>query len=252
MAKSFTRSANLRNLLSKTGCPETIRRCKSVFHKLINPRATGSLYSDITTLTTDNLDPHTGDDAGEDIDDGNGDNNNLAFDEKASTGIPPDLLQALKSSIKTSSSKAQFLSRIHIKGLSYAVSSVHISNSCILLKTAAAEKLVPLHINYIFRIVVGGKVQTYVAAQGHLPFESNFQDPFRAYPVLRAQLWSPRLGELRVFPVESIDSHFASCSLIWDEVAAMVVLSLARVSRFTIYAGWFSNLFVRVIDSLIV
>jgi hypothetical protein len=238
MAKSFTRSANLRNLLSRTGCPETIRRCKSIFHKLINPRAAGSLYSDIITLTTPEPNTHTGNDDGDGDtnDDGDGDDNTSAFDEKATTRIPPDLLEALKSSVKTSSSKAQFLSRIYIKGLSYTVNSVHVGNSCILLKMGAAEKLVPLRINYIFRIVVGSKVHTYIAARGHLRFESDSQDPFRAYPVLRAQLWSPKLDELRVFPVDSIDSHFASCPLMWDEKDAVVVLSLARVSQFIINA----------------
>jgi hypothetical protein len=220
MARSFTQTATLRNLLSRTGCPEIIRRCKSIFHKLINPRAAGSLYSDIIALTASSTD--------NDNDDGC-DDENSSFDRKTTTTIPSDLLQALQLSIKTSSSKAQFLSRIYINGLSYSVTSSHVGSSCILSKSTT-EKLVPSRINYIFRIMVGSKVCTYIATRGHLPFESDAQDPFRAYPALKAQLWSPKLGELHVFPANIIESHFASCPLIWGETDAVVVLSLSPVS----------------------
>jgi hypothetical protein len=157
------------------------------------------------------------------------DNIDIEYDsEPGYVAIPPDLGQALPESMNTQT-KVQLLSRIYIRGLPYTTSSIHLGNSCVLVKTRGGGRPIPFRITRIFRGKVGRKHQTFVAARNHLPFEGN-EDPYRTYPSLNAQLWSAKLGNVQVFPVETIDSHFACCPISWNSTESVVVLGLARVS----------------------
>jgi hypothetical protein len=194
-----------------------------MFNKLVNTCKIGSVYSDLISLSTVELDdPH---DIDIDID--------IDIDYDGGSGyvaIPPDLEPVLPASIKTQT-KVQLLSRIHIRGLPYTTSSTHLGNSCILVKTRGAGRPNPFRITRIFRAKAGRKLETFVAARSHLPFEGNNEDPYCKYPVLNAQLWSSKLSSnLQVFPVGAIDSHFACCPIIWSGIESVVVLGLARVS----------------------
>jgi len=50
IARAYTRSAHLRAILLKSGCPEVIQHSKVFFDKLLDPQVRGSLVTDIHTL----------------------------------------------------------------------------------------------------------------------------------------------------------------------------------------------------------
>ena len=52
MAKSYVRSANLRALTSKLGCPEVIQNCQLIFQKMVDPQLRGTLTTDIRSISS--------------------------------------------------------------------------------------------------------------------------------------------------------------------------------------------------------
>jgi hypothetical protein len=85
IAKSFTRSANLRGLLCKAECPQALQHCEPMFKKLVNPDIRSTLVNDILKFSLL-------DDDDEDIDHHPSD-----WDERAAQPIPHDLCVLLCS-----------------------------------------------------------------------------------------------------------------------------------------------------------
>ena len=85
IAQSYTRSANLRALTSKSECPEAIKNCHSIFLKLVNPQVRDTLTTDINALTSlfDNV---------EELDD-----DSIAWNDLTTQVIFPEVHDALSS-----------------------------------------------------------------------------------------------------------------------------------------------------------
>lgn len=94
--------------------------------------------------------------------------------------------------------------------------------------------MIPVRIDYITQVMVPGDTQdlaiTYIAARKYQPLDLTC-DPFRAYPCLQAELWSEVLGNLELYPLNSIETHFVSLPVSWDGQNMMVAVSLNRVSN---------------------
>jgi hypothetical protein len=87
-------------------------------------------------------------------------------------------------------------------------------------------------IDYITQVMVpGDSAVMYIAARKYLPLKlTNLNDPFRAHLCLQAELWSECLSELGLYPLNLIETHFASLPITWEGRLMMVVVSLKRVS----------------------
>lgn len=126
------------------------------------------------------------------------------------------------------------LPHVTLAGVTYSISSKHLGNSHILLNSGICGKLLPARIDYIVQIdipVDGGTCQVpYIVGRKFQSIELN-DDPYQSAPCLQAELWSVSLGELGLYPLSSIDSHFAGLPISWDSMKMMVVISLSRVSN---------------------
>jgi len=215
ISRSFTRSANLRNIMQCSGCPDAIRCCRTVFDKLINPRATGSLFHDIASFSASRQDVH---------DDSDIDDDDRAYEDKRATAIPSELFEAMKNLYRSPQSKGVLLPYTYVGGVLYSINSKHQGNSCALVKVLTDEMPAPCRIEHIIQCKIGNKVQTLVGVRRYLPFDRP-NDPFRAYPFVQARLWSAALGVLEVYHSNSISSHFVAYPYEQD---AIVAISLNR------------------------
>ena len=119
MAKSFVQSSNLRALTSKSGCPEVIRNCKSIFQKMVDPELRGTLTTDIQSISSLLDDKDEADDM-------------ASWNDRTARPIPQELQAALSPLYEVSPRTAQFLPHIAINGLTYTSYQKHRGNSCIL------------------------------------------------------------------------------------------------------------------------
>ena len=227
MGKSFVRSANLRALVFKSGCPEVIQNCQPMFQKLVNPQLRDTLQTDIQVLSS--LAKGGDDDVDDDV--------AVIWNERTAKSIPRDLQTALNRfrSQLPPGRTAQFLHHIIINGLTHTPASKHEGNSCILLKSQDQHH-VPARIQTIFQIPFLESVQTLIAIRHHQPSRLR-HDPFSRFPILRARLWGVQLGELEIIQLDQVFSHFACLPLKGEFEGHIVAASLSRVS-FVIYLPW--------------
>ena len=119
-----------------------------------------------------------------------------------------------------------------ISGITYSTSAIHLGNALILLKSPAPNKYLPARIDYIAQILFDdtddGHLVTFIAAWKYKPSAVNI-DPFRAFPFLQTQLWSRDLDSLELYPLQSIECHFAQSLVSWENSDLMVMISLSRV-----------------------
>jgi hypothetical protein len=124
------------------------------------------------------------------------------------------------------------LSHLTISGITYSSSAIHLGNALILLKSPAPNKYLPARIDYIAQILFDdtddGHLVTFVAARKYKPSNVNI-DPFCAFPFLQTQLWSRELDSLKLYPLQSIECHFAQSLVSWENSDSMVMISLSRV-----------------------
>lgn len=221
MAKSYVRSANLRALTSKLGCPEVIQNSKHIFQKMVNPQLRGTLTTDIRSISSL-------------FEDDNEDDDTVIWNERTTRPISQELQAALSHCCRVSAGTAQFLPNITINGLIYSPYRKHKGNACILF-SKSQEKLVPAQIDTILR-VGSTDIQTFIAVRRHMSSQATY-DPFSQFPILRTRLWSAQLGDLEIIRPEQISSHFA-CLSMSDNRKNIAVLSLSRVSL-AIHLYWF-------------
>lgn len=216
IANGFTRANNLRNLFNHLGTPEVIRNCEPYFKKLITPQARSSMVMDILSFTPDD------EDAGEDF-----------IQQALSSPLPIPVRSCIQATFECDYN-AVLLPHVTLAGVMYSVSSKHLGNSYILLNSGIRGKLLPAQIDYIVQIdipVNRGTCQVpHIVAHKFQSIELN-DDPYRSAPCLQAELWSVSLGELGLYPLKSIESHFAGLPISWDNMKMMVVISLSRVSN---------------------
>lgn len=216
MAKSYVRSANLRALTSKLGCPEVIQNCQLIFQKMVDPQLRGTLTTDIRSISSL-------------FEDDNGDDDTVFWNDRTARPIPQELQAALSRCcyvLARTAHTAQFLPNITIDGLMYAPYRKHRGNSCILF-AQSHDKLVPARIETVFQIESADSIQTLIAVRRHLPSQVA-HDPLLQFPILRARLWASQVADLEIIRPEQVSSHFACLSMSEDQ-KTIAVLSLLRV-----------------------
>lgn len=220
MALAYTRSANLRALSLKAGCPEAISNCQPFFEKLVNPQTRNTLITDMHTTLTMPLD-----------DDDDDDESNVIWNDRTAKVLPEDLNAQLSLLLPNChfEHKAQFLQNIQINGLTYSTAPKHAGNSCILFKAREDPNVItPGRIIQIFQILVSDSVQTYIAVRPHAQV-NGIDDPYAHFPVLRARLYEACLTDLQIISLDQIVSHFACLPIQHDGRDLVVVASLHRV-----------------------
>jgi hypothetical protein len=213
MAKSYVRSANLRALTSKLGCPEAIQNCQLIFQKMVDPQLRGTLTTDIRSISSL-------------FEDDDEDDDGAFWNGRTARPIPQELQAALIRCGYVLARTAQFLPNIAINGLMYAPYRKHRGNSCILF-AQSHDKLVPARIETVFQIELANSIQTLIAVRRHLPSQVT-HDPFLQFPILQARLWASQVADLEIIQPRQVSSHFA-CLSMSDDQKTIAVLSLSRV-----------------------
>lgn len=218
MALAYTRSANLRALALKSGCPEVILNSQPFFEKLVNPQIRSTLLTDMHTILAM---PEEDDD----------DDANVIWNDRTARPLPADLSAQLSLILPNSNfeRQAQFLHNVKVNGLTYSTARKHAGNSCILFKAKADPTLIiPGRIIQIFQILVLDCVHTYLVVRQHIQ-ANNVEDPYIHFPILRARLYEAQLGDLQIISPNQITSHFACLPIQHSGRDLVVVASLGRV-----------------------
>lgn len=216
MARAYTRSANLRALLFKSGCPEVIQHSKTFFDKLLDPQVQGSLVTDIHMLSAVEK---TGSFSSDDL------------DEQTARPIPAEIHDAINSANLIVPSRAILQTYITILGLKFAIASKHPGNSCAMVSSEGGSPR-PAQIVYILKFNTPETLSTYLAIRYYKPANIAY-DPFSKYPVLRAKLWDSRLADIEIIRTSQVLSHFACLPVRLGNCSFNAVISLSRVCPFT-------------------
>lgn len=189
MAFSYTRSANLRAILLKAGCPEVLSNCEPAFSKLVSPQNRDSLQTLLKSLP--------------DI------SSRQASRQSIIPAVPADrLAQPLPLPLHhlfPKASKGYLLSNITIRGSTYSTHSKHLGNSSIMINTKSFTNW-PARIAHVLQFdhdTVYFIVQRYTEAGLHF-------DPYSRYKSTGARLWSSAVSEeLETAALEDVVCHFA-------------------------------------------
>lgn len=216
MARAYTRSANLRALLLKSGCPEVIQHSKIFFDKLIDPQVRGSLVTDIHSLSAE----ETGINSDED------------FDEQTARPIPSEIRYAINSVTVTLPSRAILQTYITIHGLKFAIASKHPGNSCAMISSEGGSPR-PAQIVYIlkFNTPRAETPLTCLAVRYYKPANIAY-DPYSKYPLLRTKLWDSSLTAVEIIRTSQVLSHFACLPVRLGNHSFNAVISLSQVRPF--------------------
>lgn len=189
---AYTRTANLRTLPFKPGCPEVIQHSWFIFEKPIAPQSRSSLFTDIHTLSTqleEEMQPQE-------------------VKRIHATALSPELRCAFSRAGVNAAHRAQSLSHLTINGLTYTTSSKHAGNACALITFPGCQQVLPCQIVYIVQFQSGNDTATYLGVRRHKPAQIRL-DPYLRYAALRAKIWDSRLGDLEVVKAPHVKSHFA-------------------------------------------
>ncbi|PPR03093.1 hypothetical protein CVT26_004612 [Gymnopilus dilepis] len=217
VARAYTRSANLRALVQKSGCPEVIQHTKDIFRKLSDPEI---LQGNIMTLSSiSSEDPMYANDI-----------------PREALQYPAELQQAFKTSGITPPTRGQFLSNITLHERTFSTYSKHQGNSCALVIKSGDLKANPAQIAYIVQSAASGVLETYIAVRRHKPANLP-KDPFSSFLVLRAAIWDAEFFDLEIIRPSEISSHFACLPVCLIGRPFAVCLSLCQVSDFSLRSG---------------
>jgi hypothetical protein len=217
ISRSFVRSTALKSLIHKTGAPEVIQNCESMFRKFVNSQIRDTLLTDMMSLSaTEALDST--------------DDQDLLppAQLKSVSSLPNPLKDSIQRHFGSLPASASILSHLTIAGITYSVASKHIGNSYVLLNSTSQAIFLPVQIQYIVQLIFKGEISTFIVAQRFKQHNTQF-DPFSHYPLLQTQLWSSELGTLELHPIEDIQCHFACSTMLWEGKKVLVVVSLSRV-----------------------
>jgi len=213
------RASNLRNLCHRQGAPMVIRECAPLLTRIVNPQARSTLVTDILSLSSNNS---------------SGGRELQGFFQRMSNKSLPDALKKCILDTFGEPLKASLSADVTINGLTFSTSSKHLGNSSILLQSGVGGHFIPARIEYIASILCNDHDEStavrYVAARKYQPAVVKY-DPFIAFPLLQAGLFSQMLDELELYPISAIDCHFAHLPITWEDQKMMVVISLSRVSE---------------------
>ncbi|KAJ3502990.1 hypothetical protein NLJ89_g8636 [Agrocybe chaxingu] len=206
ITKSFVRSANLRALLLKDGCPSAIRNCHSFFTKLTNPDIRNSVLIDFPSFFSD-LDDET------------------TIDIGCTTKVSEETFKALCTHFNNLSPprKLQHLSSYTMDGRTFSTVSRHRGNSSVLIQSVSSRQ--PAQIQEILQ--TSSSDVLFVVRYFR---KTKVQDPFVRYPFLQISLWEQSLGQLVIVQPHDIVCHFASTpfALQDEKDDHLAVVSLCR------------------------
>jgi len=209
ISTTFTKSANLRALMLKEGCPPAIKNCSGHFSKFVDPQVRNTFLTDIAHFLA--LEEET----------------NEPLDVKGKmTTIPAGLHKALKTHFQGSRSmprEAKVLSSYVLNGLTFSTFTRHRGNSFILVRRPSLPSI-PARIESILQTPSN---DIFFVTQYFLKPASD--DPFENYPVLQSSIWSQDLGQLAIVNPQDVESHFACLSFKWNSIDSLAVVSLSRV-----------------------
>lgn len=213
IARAYTRSANLRAMVTKSSCPEVIRHSEAIFRRFVDPQMRDSLQTDIqafaSLLNEDDITHKT------------------EIMEAPHT-FPGELQQAFKASKITAPAHGRLLSNLSLGGLIYSTFSKHRGNSCVLFIRSKDMEALPAQIAYIVQFTAAGITETYLGVRCHKPAKL-VHDPFSSFLVLRTAIWDAELGDLEIIRPAQITSHFACLPILINEHLFIAALSLSRV-----------------------
>ena len=222
IARAYTRSANLRGMLLKSGCPDAVKHCESIFRKLVDPQLRDSLQTDIQSLAA----------LVEDLEDESEAYQVAAI--KTRRLFPTELSLAFQRALIKAPSSGHFLADISIRGLTFSTFSKHPGNACVLISADDDATQTPAQVAHIIETSLEGTHKIFLAVQRYKPATLH-HDPFFRYPALRAQLWETRLLDLEVVTPSRILSHCARLPIKIGQEKYFANLSLCRVSSSSVF-----------------
>lgn len=192
-----------------------------MFEQLIRPQGRNTLVTDSLLLEDDDADPSNDLEAGDAY-------VHFPEPEKALSSVICKAFGAFLSPNSVIPTKAKSIARIHHHGTIYSVRETHEGNSGILFKGCS----IPYHIEKILRLPDNTVGAVWLVVRRLKDPEVDV-DPYKAYPHLQARIWGAELEpSIEVFPIDSIEAHFAKCVIPWGEKESRkevaVVVSLAR------------------------
>ena len=205
---SFDKSASLRALLLKDGCPQAIQNCGNFFAKLIDPKVQNTLFTDMSRVLFDE-----GSDDEED---------DCPLGQQVT--IPEGPYRALQTYFegKEEAPKTAKIVSLHmVNGLTFSTYTHHKGNSFILIRQSSLQSI-PARIETMIQT---SKNEILYVVRCFLRSESG--DVFAKYPTLNITTWSKNCGQLVVVDPRDIESHFSCLAIDSDNIA---VVSLSRVS----------------------
>jgi len=212
IATTFVKSANLRGLLLKNGCPSAIRNCEEFFKKLVNPKVRNTLLTDISAFYVD-------------------------IDQDEASTLPPESTSGCKLSLEShrllsahlgqhTSMKAKSLIHFTRNGYTFSKSSLHKGNGSIIFLDRPSLSQVPAQIEEIVQL----SDDVYFIVQKYQRCAA--EDPFKPYPALQTSLWRPTAGNRTMVHLNDVLGHFASLPFDLNGSNWFAVVSLVRVSPF--------------------
>jgi hypothetical protein len=122
-----------------------------MFDKLVKPQARNTLITDMMSFSESTNEVEDKEDA-------------EPQNVHETKPIEPDLHAAFQASVGfPAPPQAQFQSNIIIGAVTYAVSTKHLGNSCVLFKADSASEAVPSCIEKIFRVHLNGTAHSFIA-----------------------------------------------------------------------------------------
>ena len=199
-AKTFLRSAKLRNLHHSPACPDELQKCRDSFEKLLQPQQPRLM----------------------DI---------IASPPRRTQPLPTLVRNAFFAASIDPPEEVEFLSHVVEQGVRYSIRSQHEGNSGLLLPSRDGDPI-PCLIEYILRTNKPQSQTFFILRQYQKANISS--DPFLKYPRLRARIWSTVLHqELDVMDHRVLSEQFAKFEIDWEEKRVAVIFSLAKVRGLT-------------------
>lgn len=205
MAHAYTRSANLRAILLKGGCPEVITNCEEAFRSLLAPDNRNSVQTLLRVLPplagvpTPPIPP-----------------------TRTFKQLPSDLLQAFTICDIEAPLRGILHADITIHGLTYSTSTKHAGNSCVFFKSTSRSS-VPGRISHIVQF---DDDTIFLGVRRHRS-KSLKNDPFARYQDIGARLWDDHLSNIEIIKLGDVICHFACLPVILpggDSAAAILPL----------------------------
>ncbi|KAF9471200.1 hypothetical protein BDN70DRAFT_939116 [Pholiota conissans] len=217
ISNSFTKSANLRSLLLKDGCPAAIKNCEGYFTKLVDPQIRNTLLTDIARFSS------VLEDVASDA------SNVITADSKSrKTVISGPTHQALRTyyadiGVGKIPNVEKIMSSYTATGLTFSSSTKHAGNSLVLLHSPSQGSSVPAQIENIIQV---SSTEVLFAVRYFL--KTTADDPFKQYPIIQASLWSEHRRSLAIATLQDVEAHFACLNFEWDNAPCIAAISLLR------------------------